>query len=250
MPRTLSLEEFDAPYGQPTPAPRTLTLEQFEARESLPPIPRRRPEFTEGLEGLPAPKDVVRTKPMVDLREGGQSFERTITVTEQRLNEGRPTIPTIWNGQQLSDNDAITEAINSGMRFPSYGAVDEAVQAAQKRSRVLGKAAGMNGGKPRTLSIEQFEAREAAPEAPAAIQEAVGKAFKDFYEGAIVAPARNLYGGFKLGAAGASELEANAMMLINRAGDYLTEKTGIGALSKDTAFGKVEQWLSVRPERS
>lgn len=104
---------------------------------------------------------------------------------------------------------------------------------------------------PKTLTLEEMGERESGS-APAllsfeppgfAVQEAVGKAFKDLYEGAIVAPARNLYGGFKLGAAGASQLEANAMMLINRAGDYLTEKTGIGALSKDTAFGKVEKWL-------
>ena len=44
MPRTLTLEEFDARHGQSAPAPRTLTLEQFEARESLSPIPRRQPE--------------------------------------------------------------------------------------------------------------------------------------------------------------------------------------------------------------
>ena len=104
---------------------------------------------------------------------------------------------------------------------------------------------------PKTLTLDEMGEREVGP-APAsrtfepptfAVQEAVGKAFKDLYEGAIVAPARNLYGGFKLGAAGASQLEANAMMLINRAGDYLTEKTGVGAMSKDTAFGEVEKWL-------
>ena len=104
---------------------------------------------------------------------------------------------------------------------------------------------------PKTLTLEEMGARESGS-APAPrtfeppsfeIQEAVGKAFKDLYEGAIVAPARNLYGGFKLGAAGASQLSANAMMLINRAGDYLTEKTGVGAMSKDTAFGEVEKWL-------
>ena len=33
------------------------------------------------------------------------------------------------------------------------------------------------------------------------------------------------------------------MLLINRAGDYLTEQTGFGATSRYTAFGKVEQWL-------
>ena len=44
-------------------------------------------------------------------------------------------------------------------------------------------------------------------------------------------------------------LGANAMLLINRAGDYLTEQTGFGATSRYTAFGKVEQWLRRMPNR-
>lgn len=75
------------------------------------------------------------------------------------------------------------------------------------------------------------------------VGEAVGKAFQDLYEGAIEKPARNALAGYKSGASGMYDLGANAMMLINRAGDYLTEKTGVGAMSKDTAFGAVENWL-------
>jgi len=36
---------------------------------------------------------------------------------------------------------------------------------------------------------------------------------------------------------------ANALMLINRAADYLTEKTGVGSMSRDTAFGHIEGFL-------
>ncbi len=82
----------------------------------------------------------------------------------------------------------------------------------------------------------------AAPDEPS-VGEAVGKAFQDLYEGAIEKPARNVLAGYKAGAAGMYDLGANAMMLINRAGDYLTEKTGVGRMSKESAFGAAEQWL-------
>ena len=36
---------------------------------------------------------------------------------------------------------------------------------------------------------------------------------------------------------------ANALSLINKAADYLTEQTGVGTMSKETALGHVEQWL-------
>ena len=106
--------------------------------------------------------------------------------------------------------------------------------------------ADMLGGQPRTLSLDQFDAPEAVPStAPedAAVGEAIGKAFDDLYQGAIVAPAKNVAAGCLQSASGVYDLGANAMMLINRAGDYLTEKTGVGAMSRDTAFGEVEQWL-------
>ena len=106
--------------------------------------------------------------------------------------------------------------------------------------------ADMPGGQPRTLSLDQFDAQEAAPStAPedAAVGEAIGKAFDDLYANAIEMPARNIAQGYLASASGMYSLGANAMMLINRAGDYLTEKTGVGAMSRDTAFGKAEQWL-------
>ena len=94
---------------------------------------------------------------MVDLQEGGRSFERTITVSERGWNAGRPTnVPTIWDGQQLPEDQAVARAIDSGLRFPSYGTLDEAVQVARQRSKAIGQAAGMTGGKPRPLTIEQF----------------------------------------------------------------------------------------------
>lgn len=36
---------------------------------------------------------------------------------------------------------------------------------------------------------------------------------------------------------------ANILSLINKASDYLTQETGVGTMSKETALGHVEQWL-------
>lgn len=110
-------------------------------------------------QGLSDPQSVVGSKPLVDLREGGQSFERTITITDERLNGGRPTnIPTIWDGQQLSDEEAIGAAAGSGLSYPAYESVDLAVAAAQERSQALGSAAGMGGPQaptaPRQLELD------------------------------------------------------------------------------------------------
>ena len=93
-------------------------------------------------EGLPDPAVVVRTKPLVELEEGGQSYERTITITDEAINGGRPTnIPTIWDGQQVSDDDAIRVAAESGQTFPAYGTVESAAAAARERSEAIGRAA-------------------------------------------------------------------------------------------------------------
>ncbi len=53
----------------------------------------------------------------------------------------------------------------------------------------------------------------------------------------------NLVRGYKMGAASLYNTGANAVMLINRAADYLAEETGLGEQSRDTALGYLERWL-------
>jgi flagellum-specific peptidoglycan hydrolase FlgJ len=71
--------------------------------------------------------------------DGSVSTELSITVTEPGLNSGRPTnIPTVWDGQRVSDDEAIDNAIRSGVAFPSFNSIKQAEQAARKRSHDLG----------------------------------------------------------------------------------------------------------------
>lgn len=78
------------------------------------------------------------TEPIVN-PDGSVTTERSITVTDPGLNGGRPTnIPTVWSGRVVSDDEAVQDAINSGMTFPSFTSIDEAVRAAEQRSQDLG----------------------------------------------------------------------------------------------------------------
>lgn len=74
--------------------------------------------------------------------DGSVSSERTISVEEEGLNRGAITvIPTIWAGEQLSDDEARRRAIASGLTFPSFGSHEEADKFAARRSKTGGAVA-------------------------------------------------------------------------------------------------------------
>lgn len=97
--------------------------------------------------------------------DGSVSTERSITVTDQRLNGGQPTnIPTIWsvNGQIVElpfskegEQQAIEYAIQSGQQFDSFGSISEAVTAAEKKSAAGGRAAPKEGDKEPAAPAQQ-----------------------------------------------------------------------------------------------
>jgi hypothetical protein len=71
--------------------------------------------------------------------DGSVTTERTITVTDPDLNNGRPTnIPTVWGGMIQSDDDAVTYAVRSGRDWPAFDTIDDAVTSAEQRSHDLG----------------------------------------------------------------------------------------------------------------
>lgn len=71
--------------------------------------------------------------------DGSVTTERSITVTDARLNGGKPTnIPTVWGGQIVSDDEAVDNAARSGRSWPAFNSIDEAVAAAKQRSNDLG----------------------------------------------------------------------------------------------------------------
>lgn len=74
-------------------------------------------------------------RPMLDNGDGSVSTELSITITDPRLNGGRPTnIPTIWGGRRLNDDMAINSALASGQKFEAFPSIAAAERAAEYRS--------------------------------------------------------------------------------------------------------------------
>jgi len=79
--------------------------------------------------------------------DGSISTERTITVTDPRLNAGKPTnIPSIYGGNEVSEDEAIRIVVenkgidpDTGQKLPGFKSVAEAEAAAKKRSNALGE---------------------------------------------------------------------------------------------------------------
>jgi len=118
----------------PTPAPETALV---------PPAPVPAAETTATpVAAAGTPIDLSR--PRIDNADGSFSTERTITIDEQ-TSEGQRffNIPTIVNGQELSEEDAV--ALFRAGRNPAvgtFGTLNEALQAAQARSNRIGELRG------------------------------------------------------------------------------------------------------------
>jgi len=74
--------------------------------------------------------------------EGRGMSEYSVTVTDPRINKGRPTnIPSLWEGKILSEDKAILKALANGGPYPSYKSIPQAIEAAGQKSDDGGAAA-------------------------------------------------------------------------------------------------------------
>jgi len=73
--------------------------------------------------------------PTVKSDSGEDMSEVSITVTDPRLNKGKPTnIPSLWNGQIVSEDEAIENALNTKNEYRSFESIKEAVDDAIRKS--------------------------------------------------------------------------------------------------------------------
>jgi hypothetical protein len=71
--------------------------------------------------------------------DGSHSTEVSITVTNPRLNGGKATnIPSLWEGKEVGEDEAVDRAHKSGRSYRSYNSIDEAVTSAKSRSKAGG----------------------------------------------------------------------------------------------------------------
>lgn len=97
-------------------------------------------------------------KPARQNADGSHSTEISITVTNPRLNGGRPTnIPSLWGGQQLDEEGAVTAALQSGRSFQAFPTIDAAVTAAKSRSNAGGAAAAVADGSGTPVQPQQAQ---------------------------------------------------------------------------------------------
>lgn len=79
--------------------------------------------------------------------EGRGMSEYSVTVTDPRINKGRPTnIPSLWEGKVLSEDNAILKALANGGPYPSYKSIPQAIEAAGQKSDAGGAAASYMHG--------------------------------------------------------------------------------------------------------
>jgi hypothetical protein len=91
-------------------------------------------------EGMGAPKthDGLPARRNAD---GSHSTEVSITVTDPRINKGKPTnIPSLWGGEEVDEGTAVGNALKSGKSYGAFDSIEAAVAAAKARSEAGGFA--------------------------------------------------------------------------------------------------------------
>lgn len=96
---------------------------------------------------LSAERRTDEGRPILNLPDGSIETEKTITVTDPRINGGKATnIPTIYGGKHVSEDEAADLIAKSGgvdpdtgRRLQGFESIDEAVSAARERSAELGR---------------------------------------------------------------------------------------------------------------
>lgn len=93
----------------------------------------------------PAGFAIDTLRPRIDNADGSFSTERTITVG---FDNRYYNIPTIWEGRQLSEDEAVSRAsraLREGLTFPNFATQEEATAQAASRSEEIGR---VRGGQP------------------------------------------------------------------------------------------------------
>ena len=108
--------------------------------------------------GMPTNAKTHDGYPAVKNADGSYSTELSITVTNPKLNGGKPTnIPSLWKGKVVNEETAVANALASGAKYESFSTIPEAVSAAKEKSKGGGAAATSNNQPPQ-LTPEQNQA--------------------------------------------------------------------------------------------
>jgi hypothetical protein len=77
--------------------------------------------------------------PAVENDKGEYMSEYSITVTDPRLNGGKPTnIPSLWGGKVVSEDEAVEKALSTKNEYRSFESIEEAIDDAVRKSEAGG----------------------------------------------------------------------------------------------------------------
>jgi len=125
----------------------TLQLEEPGAKKKVEAAPTV-PTGAKTHDGFPARKNA----------DGSYSTEVSITVTNPKLNDGKPTnIPSLWKGKEVDENTAVENALATGKKYESFPTIPEAVTAAKEKSNAGGAGATSNKS---TSEIQPLELKD------------------------------------------------------------------------------------------
>ena len=203
----------------------------------------------------PAGNPIDTRRPTIDNPDGSFSTERTIGI---EANGKFYNIPTIVNGQQLTEEQAIREfEAGRNAAVGVFNSQAEADAAARERSQAIGDIRRPGPGLSRhrrrqvrdlskqftTGVIDRKQFVSGLDELYNGTKESASPGLGERIVGALQKAGHDLKTGYDIGAAGLYHTGANALLLVNKAADYLANETGVGPMSKDTALGHVESWL-------
>jgi len=149
-------------YGEETPAKATpINIEDKSAGKV---VEGKISSSAKG--GMPTNAKTHDGYPAVKNANGSYSTELSITVTNPKLNGGKPTnIPSLWKGKVVNEETAVENALASGAKYDSFSTIPEAVSAAKEKSKGGGAAATSNNQPVKLTQAQNDAAIDAANEA-------------------------------------------------------------------------------------
>jgi hypothetical protein len=144
--------EFNMGTVEPVMGSTSMGREEFlakEAQSKMPPLedtPKASLRTPLGPLGTEVTGKTQEGRAIVKNPDGSVSTERSITVTDPRINNGQPTnIPSMFGGKEVSEEEAIARIAaaggkdpETGRALPGFNSIEEAVAAAKARSHELG----------------------------------------------------------------------------------------------------------------
>ena len=123
---------------------------QLQQSRTIQNLPKKTEELVQVTNSDGSARYTDEGRPVYKDRNGEYVTEKTVTITDDRINGGKPTnIPTVYNGKILSEDEAADLVVKSGGKDPitgrvleSFNSIEEAVKSAQSRSYGLGVKLG------------------------------------------------------------------------------------------------------------